>query len=109
MTSTDRSSEPVFRSRTSIATAVVPGTVTVVVSSSRPGSSARRTTRSGRHSCVTGAPYDLKIRPSTKATAVVARPWDTGGNWTAVTEVRSWSTRTVPRWLVRPAGAIMSS
>ena len=89
MTSTERRSTPVLRTRTSIATAVLPGTATVVVSSSRPGSSARRTTRSGRHSCVTGAPYDLKIRPSTKATAVAASPCDTGGNWTAVTEVRS--------------------
>ena len=45
-----------------------PARTTVVVSSSRPGQSARcGRTRSGRQSCVTGAPYDSNSRPSTNS------------------------------------------
>jgi hypothetical protein len=40
---------------------------------------------------------------------VRVRPCDTGGKVTALTAVRSWSTRAVPRKFVRPLGAIMSS
>jgi hypothetical protein len=56
MTGRRRSRSPVFVIRTSMTTAVSPGTHTVVVSRSRPGRLARRTARSGRHSWVTGTP-----------------------------------------------------
>ena len=67
---TVRSRDERFSTTTSMTTAVRRGAQTVVVVMPQSSTTAERTTRSGRHACVTGTPNDVKRRPSTKSAAV---------------------------------------